>query len=125
MARGTRAADAEEEDDLAEDRAALEAAEEAAAEEVSTASSIGLSGCFWKVAVGARIVAAVAEVAVGARLVAAVAEDANVAEGGEEEEVAEEAAVAVAGDDTPPAGVLFSAKSATKCLAKRRHMSPW
>ena len=127
MARETRAVDAEEEDDLAEEWAALEAndEEEAAAEEV---------------AVGARIAAGEA----------AVAESATVAEGGEEEEeeeeaaaelaaagpctaepgcivvgeaaVAEEAAVA---DDTPPAGVLLSAKSATKCLAKRRHMSPW
>ena len=71
---------------------------------------------------GALETAEEGEAAVAEEAAVAVAEEAAVAVA--DDTVAEEAAVAVA-DDIPPAGVLFSAKSATKCLAKRRHMSPW
>ena len=99
-----RAVDAEEEEDLAEEWGALETAEEGEAAVAEEAA----------VAVAEEAAVAVADDTVVEEAAVAVADDT----------VAEEAAVAVA-DDIPPAGMLLSAKSATKCLAKRRHMSPW
>jgi len=107
-ARGASAVDAEEEEDL--ELVALDVEDaEAAAEEASV-----------KARAAAGRVAAEGEAAV-----AGDDEDEAAAKGAgvDVDEAAAEGA-GVAADDTPPAGVLLSAKSATKCLAKRKHMSP-